>query len=66
MPPLSLEERVSVLEQEISELKSRRGNARDKDWRRTIGVFTDNPQMKELFAEAMKGREADRRKTRAV
>lgn len=64
MPPLSLEERVSVLEQEISELKSRQGNARDKDWRRTIGVFTDNPQMKELFAEAMKLREADRRKTR--
>ena len=54
LPALSLEERVSVLEQEISELKSRQGNARDKDWRRTIGVFTDNPQMKELFAEAMK------------
>jgi hypothetical protein len=27
-------------------------------------MFTDNPGMKELFAEAMKLREADRRKTR--
>ena len=64
MPPLSLEERVAVLEQELSELKSRRGNGRDKNWRRTIGIFTDNPQMKELFAEAIKLREADRRKAR--
>lgn len=64
MPPLSLEERVTVLERELSELKRRQDNGREKDWRRTIGVFTDNPQMKELFAEAMKLREADRRKAR--
>ncbi|HKA05659.1 MAG TPA: hypothetical protein VKD71_00285 [Gemmataceae bacterium] len=62
MPPLSLEERVAVLEQELSELKSQQG--RGKDWRRTIGMFTDNPGMKELFAEAMKLREVDRRKAR--
>jgi hypothetical protein len=37
---------------------------RHKDWRRTIGMFTDNPEMKVLFAEAMKLREADRRKAR--
>ena len=64
MPPLSLEERVATLEREISELKSQKSNGRDKDWRRTIGVFTDNPEMKELFSEAMKLREADRRKAR--
>jgi hypothetical protein len=64
MPPLSLEQRVAVLEQELSELKSRRGNGRDKDWRRTVGMFTDNPGMKELFSEAMKLREADRSKAR--
>jgi hypothetical protein len=40
------------------------GRKRDKDWRRTIGMFTDNPGMKELFAEAMKLREADRKKAR--
>jgi hypothetical protein len=63
MPPLSLEERVATLEKELAELKAR-GNGRDKDWRRTVGVFTDNPEMKELFAEAMKLREADRKKAR--
>ena len=50
------------LEQELSQLKAHRG--RDKDWRRTVGMFTDNPGMKELFADAMKLREADRRKAR--
>jgi hypothetical protein len=64
MPPLSLEERVAVLEQELAELKSRRVQGREKDWRRTIGMFTDNPEIKELFSEAMKLREADRRKAR--
>jgi len=64
MPRLSLEQRVAVLEQELSELKARPGNGRVKDWRRTVGMFTNNPGMKELFAEAMKLREADRSKAR--
>jgi hypothetical protein len=63
MPPLSLEQRVAALEKELAELKSR-GNGRDRDWRRTIGMFTDNPGMKEVFAEAMKLRDADRKRTR--
>jgi hypothetical protein len=64
MPPLSLEQRVAILEQELAELKSQRREGRDKDWRRTVGRFTYNPGMKELFAEAMKLREADRNKAR--
>jgi hypothetical protein len=64
MPPLSLEQRIAALEHELSELKARQGNGPVKDWRRTVGRFTDNPGMKELFAEAMKLREADRRKAR--
>jgi hypothetical protein len=64
MKKLTIEQRVAVLEQELSELKARRDNGRVKDWRRTVGRFTDNPGMKELFAEAMKLREADRRKAR--
>jgi hypothetical protein len=59
----TIEQRVAVLEHELAALKARRGNGR-KDWRRTVGIFTDNPGMKELFAEAMKLREADRRKAR--
>jgi hypothetical protein len=64
MPPLSLEDRVTALEHELAHLKSRRVIGREKDWRRTIGMFTDNPGMKELFAEALKLREADRKSAR--
>jgi hypothetical protein len=64
MKTLTIEQRVAVLEQELAELKARQGSGRVKDWRRTIGLFTDNPGMKDVFAEAMKIREADRRKAR--
>jgi len=64
MKTLTIEQRVAVLEQELSELKARGGDGRIKDWRRTVGIFTDNPGMKELFAEAMQLREAYRRKAR--
>jgi hypothetical protein len=64
MPPLSLEQRVAALERELAELKARPDNGPVKDWRRTIGVFTDNTGMKELFAAALKLREADRWKAR--
>lgn len=60
----TLEQRVAVLELELSELKAQRENGHVKDWRRTVGMFTDNTGMKELFAEAMKLREADRGKAR--
>ena len=64
MPALSLEQRVAALEEELAGLKSRRRNGGAKDWRRTVGIFTDNPGMKELFTEALKLREADRKKAR--
>ena len=35
-----------------------------EDWRRTIGMFTDDPGMLEVFEEAMKIREADRERAR--
>jgi hypothetical protein len=64
MKAASIEQRVAVLERELSELKTQRGNGRVKDWRRTVGMFTDRPDMEEVFTEAMKLREADRRKSR--
>jgi len=64
MPPLSLEQRVAALEQELAALKSRPDNGPVKDWRRTIGRFTDNAGMKELSADTMKLREANRPKAR--
>lgn len=48
----SLEQRVAALEKEISALKALR-TKRVKDWRRMVGMFTDKPEMQELFAEAM-------------
>ena len=39
-------------------------DSRKKDWRRTVGMFTDNPGVLELFADAQKIRKADRKKAR--
>lgn len=59
----NLEKRVESLEAQVAELRSSRGNA-PKDWRRTIGAFTDDPGMHEILKEAMRLREADRQKAR--
>ena len=64
MNPLTIAQRVAVLQQELSELKAQRRQEHVNDWRRTVGIFTDNPGMNELLAKAMKLREADRRKAR--
>jgi len=37
---------------------------RTKDWRRTIGMFTDNQEMKQLFQEALRIREKNRQQAR--
>jgi hypothetical protein len=65
MPPLSLEERVKSLEKQIEELQATMANGwRPKDWRRTIGMFTGDKGMQDLFEEALKIREADRERAR--
>lgn len=64
----SLEKRVAQLELRVAKLQSELTTSpprNGKDWRRTIGMFTDDPGMKDIFEEARKIREADRRKTRA-
>ena len=63
----SLEERVAQLELQLAKLQSELSTSppkHGKDWRRTIGMFTDDPGMAEIFEEARKIRETDRRKTR--
>jgi hypothetical protein len=35
---------------------------RTKNWRPTIGIFTDDEGMKQLFAEALRIREKDRQR----
>jgi hypothetical protein len=55
-----LEARVAALQEEVS--AARRST---KDWRRTLGAFTDDVGMQAIFQEAMRLREADRQKVRA-
>jgi hypothetical protein len=61
----NIQQRLAHLEAQLAELLTAvraRGEAR-RDWRRTIGALTDDPGMQAILKEAMKQREADRRKT---
>lgn len=53
----SIEERISKLEQEV--FGKKRG---EKDWRSTIGRFSDDPFMDDVIDGALKAREDERRK----
>jgi hypothetical protein len=59
-----LEKRVAALEQEVAGLKATLAGQPRQDWRRTIGMFGDDPGMMEIFHEALKIREDNRRRTR--
>ncbi len=61
----TLQQRVELLEKQMAELRAELRLAkgkRVKDWRRTIGAFTDDEGMKEVFQEALRLREEDRQK----
>jgi len=61
----TLEDRVAALERRVEELSVQKAHVPGKyDWIQTIGIFSDNPGMLELFEDALKIREADRKKTR--
>ena len=65
MSPHTLEERLTALEKEVAEIKATFANGkRVKDWRRTIGMFSGDEIMKKIDEEALKYREADRRRAR--
>jgi hypothetical protein len=60
-----LKARVAALEKQVAELRAaNEEGTREKDWRRTVGMFTGDPGMRQVFEEAMKLREADREKAR--
>jgi hypothetical protein len=68
MSRLTLEQRVKSLESQLARVQDELRVVKfqnGKDWRRTIGAFTGDEGMQELFREAMRLREADRGKVRA-
>jgi hypothetical protein len=61
----ALEKRLQTLEKEVGRLKASLANGkRTKDWRRTVGMFAGDDLMKQIDNEALKLREADRRRAR--
>jgi hypothetical protein len=64
MAEATLEERVATLEQLVAQLvHTTEKMAPPKDWRQTVGMFADDPIMREIIAEGQRIREADRRQT---
>jgi hypothetical protein len=64
----SIEKRVALLEDQIGQLREELRSARGqkpKDWRRTIGAFTNDDGMLDILRDAMRLREADRKRTRS-
>jgi hypothetical protein len=62
MAEATLEERVATLEQLVAQLmRISEKTTRKKDWRRTIGMFDDDPIMQEIVAEGRRLREEDSR-----
>jgi hypothetical protein len=60
-PPTTLEERVAALEETVALLLSQSDSAvAKKDWHSTLGLFADEPIMKEIDKEGRRIREADR------
>jgi hypothetical protein len=60
MPKATLEQRVAALEEQVARLK--KSLSKEKDWRRTLGMFANDPIMKEIDEETLKIREADRQR----
>lgn len=65
MSNASLEERVTNIERLVAQLQAAQPHVPGpQDWRRTIGMFSDDEVMKRIMDNALKYREADRAKAR--
>jgi hypothetical protein len=62
----TLEERVTALEETVAQLLSRSALAAGKkDWRSALGMFADDPVMREIDAEGRRIRAADRQQAQS-
>ncbi len=67
MPELTLESlaaRIAAVENQLAEQKAAAQPARKKDWRRTVGMFDNDPEFLDLIAEGQAFREAEREAAR--
>ena len=64
MSPATVEQRLDQLEKQVGDVLSRLSKpvARQKDWRRTIGMFDDDPLMGEILEGALKARNEERQR----
>lgn len=64
-PETTLEQRVNNLEQQVAQVLDRMAAPNGgKSWRSSLGLFTDDPVMKEIDEEGRKIREAERQEAR--
>ncbi len=62
MAQLTFEERLEALEKAVAQLTERSKPAlENKDWCSTVGMFANDPVMKEIQEEGRKIRETERR-----
>mgnify|MGYP006969420868 FL=1 len=65
MAETNLEDRVATLEKQVADLMERiLAPPPENDWRSTIGMFKDDPIMRQVDEEGRKIREADREQAR--
>ena len=58
----TLEERLEALERTVAELTGRsKPGLENNDWQSTVGMFANDPVMKEIQEEGRKIRDAERR-----
>lgn len=57
----TIEQRLDRLEQAVREIQSRAGRTTaGRDWRRSVGMFQDDPVMKEIIEQGRRIRDDDR------
>ncbi|HUE71311.1 MAG TPA: hypothetical protein VMP01_10545 [Pirellulaceae bacterium] len=63
MIPPNLEKRVQTLEAQVAELRAER-SGQPKNWRAAVAKYAGDGDLQSIFAEALKLREADRKRAR--